>query len=162
MIRPSLLGWNIIALFSFLFFNFPLFVTIQQEGNYREAGHGGWCRQGGGWGDSGEGWQEYLFCSTLRGLDMWKKAGRVELVHGNSEIIAYACNQTHTAWYGLRRNNSQEGKQVVDMKDWRASSVWPGRRFWKDKGSLLCFPGWLRFSWDKQQGIRQPRLPKCS
>lgn len=49
---------------------------------------------GGDWweGEGGAGWQEYQFSSTPEGSRYVEAVGKGEQVHGNSEIIAYACN----------------------------------------------------------------------
>lgn len=48
---------------------------------------------GDGWeGDGGVGWQDYQFCSNPEGSRYVEAAGKGAQVHGNSEIIEYACN----------------------------------------------------------------------
>lgn len=84
---------------------------------------------GGDWweGEGGVGWGGKNISSVLplRGLDMWKRWGRESRCMGIQKSLHMHATQTYTACYGLRKNNSQEGQQAVDTKDWNGGKLWP-------------------------------------
>lgn len=58
----------------------------------------------------------------LRGQDMWKQRGGESRCMGIQKSSHLHASQTYTS-YGLRKNNAQEGRQAVDMKDWSGGKL---------------------------------------
>lgn len=75
---------------------------------------------GDGWeGEAGVGWQEYQFRSFPEG----KQRGGESRCMGIQKSLHMHATQIYTASYSLRKNNTQEGRQAVDMKDWSGGKL---------------------------------------
>ena len=54
----------------------------------------------------------------LRGLDMLKQWGGESRCMGIQKSLHMHATQTHTASFGLRKNNAQLGQRAVDVRNW--------------------------------------------